>query len=230
VNGRSTVAYVLAGVGNRLHGLAARVERSTGPVLAGDRDVEWGWVAARIRREPGRVLDFGPGLGFLTLAAATLGHDVVAVDLEPRQFRFDHPRVRYVQGDFNQVELERDSFDQAFVCSTIEHVGLGGRYGSSADEEAEVDAMRRLATLLRPEADALLTLPVGRDAAFPPYHRVYGEQRLPRLLEGFDVVEQEYWAKVDGTLWTPVNRERALAVNASPSYYALGLLRLRASQ
>lgn len=224
---RSAMAYLLAGVGNRLHALAARVERSSGPTLAGDRDIEWSWVAARIRREPGRVLDFGPGLGFLTLAAASLGHEVVAVDLEPREFRFDHPRVHYMQGDFNRVDLDCDSFDQALVCSTIEHVGVGGRYGASADEEADVAAMRRLATLLRPEAELLLTLPVGRDAGFPPYHRVYGERRLPRLLEGFDSVEQEYWAKVDGRLWSPVDRQRALVEEASPSYYALGLLRLR---
>jgi SAM-dependent methyltransferase len=227
VNPRSALAYVLAGFGNRLHALSARVQSPGGPTLAGDRDVEWGWIAARIRREPGQVLDFGPGVGFLTLAAATLGHDVVAVDLEPQQFRFDHPRVRYVEGDFNLVELERGSFDQALVCSTIEHVGLGGRYGSGADEEADVAAMQRLATLLRPEAEVLLTLPVGRDAAFPPYHRVYGQQRLARLLEAFEVVEDEYWAKTDGTIWSPVDRGRALAEEGSESYYALGLLRLR---
>jgi SAM-dependent methyltransferase len=228
MNPRSTAAYVLAGVGNRLHGLAARVELASGPTLAGDRDVEWGWIAARIRREPGRVLDFGPGVGFLTLAAATLGHEVVAVDLEPRQFRFEHPSVRYVQGDFNRVELEHDSFDQALVCSTIEHVGLGGRYGSRSEEEADIAALRRVAMLLRSEGELLLTLPVGRDAAFPPYHRVYGKDRLPRLLEAFTTVEEEYWAKADGAVWSPVERDRALTEEGSPSYYALGLLRLRA--
>jgi SAM-dependent methyltransferase len=226
---RSAMVYVLAGAGNRLRSLADRLEGSSGRTLAGDRDVEWSWIAPRIRREPGRVLDFGPGLGFLTLAAASLGHEVVAVDLEPRQFRFDHPRVQYLQGEFNHVQLDPDSFDQALVCSTIEHVGLAGRYGASEDEDADVAAMRRLRTLLRREAEMLLTLPVGKDADFRPYHRVYGERRLPGLLEGFDLAEQEYWAKVDGRVWSPVDRQEALSAEASASYYALGLLRLSAS-
>jgi SAM-dependent methyltransferase len=227
---RDLGAYLLDGVAVRLQRAAEKIRTrgDSGPTLTGDRDIEWSWVASRLRREPGRVLDFGPGQGFLTIAAALLGHEVVAVDLEPRQFRFDHPKVRYVQGDFNQVELERDSFDQALVCSTIEHVGLAGRYGSSAkEEEADLAAMRRLATLLRPEAEVLVTLPVGRDGVFPPYHRVYGEDRLPSLLEPFDVVEQQYWAKVDSGLWSPVDRRRAVTEEGSARYYALGLLRLR---
>jgi SAM-dependent methyltransferase len=226
---RDLGAYLLDGVAVRLQKAAEKIRAhgESGPTLSGDRDLEWSWVASRLRREPGRVLDFGPGQGFLTIAAALLGHEVVAVDLEPRQFRFDHPKVRYVQGDFNRVELERDSFDQALVCSTIEHVGLAGRYGSSAEEEADVAAMRRLATLLRPEADVLLTLPVGRDGVFPPYHRVYGDDRLPSLIEPFNVVEEQYWAKVDEGLWRPVDRRRALAEEGSVRYYALGLLRLR---
>jgi SAM-dependent methyltransferase len=228
-NARDLGAYLLDGVAVRLQKAAERIRSrgDSGPTLSGDRDIEWSWVASRLLREPGRVLDLGPGLGLLTVAAASLGHDVVAVDLEPRQFRFDHPKVRYVQGDFNQVELDRASFDQALVCSTIEHVGLAGRYGSSAEEEADIAAMSRLATLLRPEAEVLITLPVGRDAVFPPYHRVYGEQRLPRLLEPFAVVEDDYWAKADSTVWSPIDRKGALAEEGSPTYYALGLLRLR---
>ena len=225
-------ARLLDGVAWRLQSMAEQIRiRGSGfnPTLSGDRDIEWSWVTTHLRRQPGRVLDLGPGLGFLTCAAALLGHEVVAVDLEPKQFRFDHPRVHYIQDDFNEVDLDRDSFDQALVCSTIEHVGIGGRYGSSADESADIAAMRRLAALLRPEGEALLTLPVGRDAVFPPYHRIYGQERLPDLLESFEAVEEEYWMKIDGRLWKPVNRELALAEEGSWRYYALGLLRLRVS-
>jgi SAM-dependent methyltransferase len=226
---RDLAIYLLDGVASRLQTIAERIRnRGSNRTLSGDRDIEWSWVVTHLRREPGRVLDLGPGLGFLTFAAASLGHEVVAIDLEPRQFRFDHPNVEFIRGDFNQADLGGDSFDQALVCSTIEHVGLGGRYGSGAKPDADIIAMRRLATLLRPEADVLLTLPVGVDAIFRPYHRVYGHRRLPELLEQFDLVEHEYWAKVDGRLWSPVDREYALAEDASSSYYALGLLRLRA--
>lgn len=189
----------------------------------GDRTLEWAWTLGRLRREPGRVLDFGAGSGFLALAAAFGGHDVVAVDLEPCAFDFAGTAISYRQGDFNELEFEQRAFDQVLNCSTIEHVGLTGRYGSSADPDGDVRAMQKLADLLRPGGEMILTLPVGLDDVFPPYHRVYGAERLPRLLGPYIVREQSCWAKLDGERWQPVERETALAVQASSSYYALGL-------
>jgi hypothetical protein len=84
--------------------------------------------------------------------------------------------------------------------------------------------MEKLATLLRPDGDMILTLPAGIDGVFSPYHRVYGEQRLPRLLEPFAVRDEAWWAKLDGKTWQSTTREAALAIQGSSSYYALGLL------
>jgi SAM-dependent methyltransferase len=195
----------------------------TGPALAGDRTVEWAWMLSRLRRDPGRVLDFGAGTGFLSLAAALAGHDVVAVDLEPNAFEFEGMHIVYRQGDFNELDFELRTFDQVLNCSTIEHVGLAGRYGSPAESEGDLRAMEKLAGLVRPEGDMVLTLPVGLDGVFPPYHRVYGAERLPRLLEPFSIRDEGWWAKLDGRRWEPVAKETALSVQGSSSYYALGL-------
>ena len=194
-----------------------------GPGLAGDRTIEWAWSLGRLRPEPGDVLDVGAGTGFLTLAAAFAGHEVVAVDLEPCAFEFKGMPVTYRQGDFNTLKFAPQSFDQVLNCSTIEHVGLEGRYGSPATQDGDLRAMEKLASLLRPDGDMVLTLPVGVDGVFPPYHRVYGAERLPRLLEPFAVRDEGWWAKVDGTYWEPVARETAFSVQGSSSYYALGL-------
>jgi SAM-dependent methyltransferase len=206
-------------------GLIKAAERfQTGPGLAGDRTIEWAWVLGRLRRDPGQVLDFGTGNGFVALAAAFAGHDVVAVDLEPCAFEFTGASITYRQGDFNELEFEPQSFDQVLNCSTIEHVGLEGRYGSPADPDGDLGAMEKLASLLRPDGDMVLTLPVGIDGVFSPYHRVYGEERLPRLLERFTVRDEAWWAKLDGKKWEPATRETALTVQGSSAYYALGLL------
>jgi SAM-dependent methyltransferase len=196
----------------------------TGPGLAGDRTIEWAWVLGRLRRDPGLVLDLGTGTGFVALAAAFAGHEVVAVDLEPCAFEFNGAPITYRQGDFNELAFEPRSFDQVLNCSTIEHVGLEGRYGSPADPDGDLSAMEKLASLLRPDGDMVLTLPVGIDGVFAPYHRVYGKHRLPRLLERFSVRNEEWWAKLDGKTWQPTTRDAALAVQGSSSYYALGLL------
>ena len=205
-------------------GLIKAAERfRMGPGLSGDRTIEWAWVLSRLRRDPGRVLDFGAGTGFVALAAAFAGHEVVAIDLEPCAFEFKGAPITYRQGNLNELEFEPCSFDQVLNCSTIEHVGLGGRYGSTTDPDGDLRAMERLASLLRPDGDMVLTLPVGIDGIFPPYHRVYGAQRLPRLLERFAVSDEAWWAKLDGKSWQPATRQAALAVHGSSSYYALGL-------
>jgi SAM-dependent methyltransferase len=219
---RAASARALQAAGWRLIKAAERFQ--TGPVLTGDRTIEWAWSLSRLRRDPGRVLDFGAGTGFLALAAALQGHDVVAVDLEPCAFDFQGTAISYRRGDLNELEFELRSFDQVLNCSTIEHVGLARRYGSSADRDGDLRAMEKLAGLLRSDGDMILTLPVGVDDVFPPFHRVYGAKRLPRLLAPFSVRDEGWWAKVDGKVWEPVTREVALGVRGSSSYYALGLL------
>jgi len=132
--------------------------------------------------------------------------------------------IDYRQDDFNELEFGERSFDQVINCSTIEHVGLAGRYGSRAEAYGDLRAMAKLARLLRRDGEMILTLPVGLDDVFAPHHRVYGADRLPRLLEPFVVGEERWWAKPDGRRWEPVRRELALATQGSPSYYVLGLV------
>lgn len=189
----------------------------------GERDVEWAWTLAHVHRGQGRVLDFGSGNGMLALGASFAGNHAVAVDLEHEQYLFRGHDIEYVQGDFNELELEPRSFDQIINCSSIEHVGLSGRYGSPDDADGDLRAMAKMAELLKPEGDMVLSIPVGVDAVYAPWHRVYGEQRLPRLLERWEIRKEAYWAKREAEQYEPVTREEALADEGSPTYYALGL-------
>ena len=67
--------------------------------LAGDRWVEWSFCFARLADGPGTTLDFGADIGFLSLAAAQRGHDVVALDrLHDRRSDYDHERVEFRAG------------------------------------------------------------------------------------------------------------------------------------
>ena len=155
------------------------------------------------------------------------GHEVVAVDLGPRSFSFFDARIEYRRGDFNDLGLEPGSFDQVLCCSTVEHIGLGGRYGSAEQADADLEAARRAAAVLRVRGTMVLTLPVGQDDVFPRRHRVYGAERLPRLLEPFVLESEEYRVKREPGLWEPAGRDDALAVRGSSTFYALGLFLLR---
>ena len=73
--------------------------------LAGDRDIEWSWVASHMPSSSGEALDFGPGMSPLGLIAAQRGFNVTAIDLEPVQWPYVHPRLRFVWGDILKLPL-----------------------------------------------------------------------------------------------------------------------------
>jgi hypothetical protein len=82
--------------------------------------------------------------------------------------------------------------------------------------------MRILAERLRSGGRHVLTIPVGRDQICAPQHRIYGPHRLPRLLEPFEILEEQFWHKAaEG--WTQTERGTALATHGSASFYSLGL-------
>ncbi|MBI4363923.1 MAG: DUF268 domain-containing protein [Candidatus Latescibacteria bacterium] len=196
--------------------------------LRGDRDLEWSWVAARIPSGPGAALDFGCGGSFLGLIAAERGFRVTAVDLEDIEWPYRHARLAFLRGDIFELGLEPEHFDLVINCSAIEHVGLPGRYGVvESRAEGDLAAMARMRALMKPGGRMLLTIPVGRDAVFPPWHRVYGGNRLPRLLEGFSVERREYWIKDAENRW--VSSDESAVLNATPRamLYGLGCFALR---
>jgi hypothetical protein len=193
-----------------------------GPTLQGDRWVEWSFCFARLAEGQGTTLDFGSDIGFLALGAAQRGHKVVAFDREELDIDYEHERVHAVRGDVLTHDFGAQRFDQIINCSTVEHVGLSGRYGSFEASDGDLQAMATLRGVMSPMGRMILTIPVGRDLVAAPLHRVYGEERLPRLLQGFSIVEEQYWCKEDGR-WRQTARTQALDVAASQSFYALGL-------
>ena len=70
----------------------------------------------------------------------------------------------------------------------------------------------------------IFTIPVCRDMIAAPYHRIYGRERLPRILSGYRVAKEAYYAKMDKhNVWRLAARETALVVEGSETFYALGL-------
>jgi len=220
---RGARALELAGAAANI--AASRLRAGKGPSLDGDRWVEWSFCFANLAAGPGRTLDFGADVGVLALAAARRGHEVVALDRVDVPPTFTHDRVRRVTGDILDRPEMGGPFDQIINCSSIEHVGLPGRYGSTDRPDGDLEAMAILRDALTQDGHMILTIPVGRDAVFAPLHRVYGEQRLARLLDGYRIEQQEFWARQH--TWVMVDRARALETVGSEAFYSLGLFILR---
>ena len=185
--------------------------RKSLPNLSGDRDIEWSWISANIPDGPGEALDFGPGASFSGLIAAQKGFTVTTVDLEPVTWLYTHKRLNFIQGDILKVDLPAKHFDLIINCSTVEHVGLAGRYGTKENkEDGDLLVMAHLRDLMKTGGKMLLTVPAGRDAVYSPWHRVYGNKRLPRLVDGYRIEKETFWLKNNENRWQSVERAEAL--------------------
>jgi len=218
-------ARVLGAAGSIVLEASRRLAIADGcPSLAGDRWVEWSFCMARLTDGPGRTLDFGADIGFLSLAAAQRGHDVVALDRMDVVPDFRHERVCFRRADILDRPLQGETFDQILNCSSVEHVGLAGRYESNEAPDGDLEAMTILRDALATDGRMVVTIPVGRDLVCSPLHRIYGSERLARLLQGYAVHEEQYWWKDPMTsAWSQTDRETALATHGSKSFYSLGL-------
>jgi len=201
------------------------------PNLQGDRDVEWSWVLSHLGAGPGDVLDFGCGENLLSFAAARRGYNVTAIDLQSVRWPYVLPNMRFIRCDIleSSCPVQNQEFDLIINCSSIEHVGLPGRYGSEDKPDGDITAMTLMRKLLRPGGFMLLTIPVGRDTVFAPIHRVYGRERLPRLLDQWIIEEKEYWVKDDQNHWIAVEESVALDRNPTELCYGLGCFVLAVS-
>jgi len=196
----------------------------------GERSVEWSFLSREMADGPGEAIEFGCEEAYMSLVAAQKGFHVIANDLLEQHFFWQHPNVEFRQGDFLQLTLPRNHFDLAINCSSVEHVGVAGRYGIEVDQDdGDLQVMTRLAEILKPEGRLLMTAPCGRDAVLAPWCRVYGAQRLPKLLQSFAVEKEEFWAKNNKNQWVSCSREAALnflprndRFNPHKCAYALG--------
>jgi SAM-dependent methyltransferase len=202
-----------------LHSSLCRVKRSVFGIPAsphkinilGERQVEWTFISSEMPQGPGEALEFGCEYGYLSLLAARKGFCVTALDLQPQNFSWDDPNVRFVQADLLKAEMHPDSYDLIINCSSVEHVGLPGRYGvNESATDGDLEVMQRLRRLLKPGGKLLATLPCGRDMVVSPWHRVYGNDRLPRLLNGFEIERELFWVKDAENRWVKTDRHMAL--------------------
>ena len=192
--------------------------------LKGEKLLDWGWVCVNLPPGVKRALEIGSGESPIIPAMLALGYSVLAVDL-CTDLSKQIGGFTFVKADFNAINLD-PRFDVVVACSTVEHIGLSGRYRSNEDEDGDLNAMRKIADLLNPEGLLLLTIPMGIDAVYKPWHRVYGRQRIGKLVEGFQVVKSRFLIKEPWGPWHEATLDKALDFPADVHRYALGEMML----
>ena len=215
---------VIKRVGYGIVRFGERFDAGAALTLAGDRDLEWSWVIAQAPTNSKRVLDFGPGNSTTPIALSFICNEVVALDLNTSEIPYGVSNIHHVLGDITSPPSGLGKFDLIVNCSTIEHVGLPGRYGSTEVTDGDLIGMRNLQSMLTDGGRMLMTIPVGLDGTFLPNHRVYGNKRLPKLLDGFTIETERYFEKTElKRYWAETTKDQALSTTSSISFYSIGL-------
>lgn len=212
------------------------------------------WFIARLKKYrgkgKGKIFDFGSGArASFGTTLAQMGFDVYCNDILPFKPRRKERVVlrtkktkfsfHYIRGDITDTPVEmlqvQEPFDFIVNLSSIEHAGLTGRYESKDDPDQDLKIMKILQKIIKPDGIHLLQIPIGIDDIIGYYHRIYGEKRLPRLLEGWQIEEEDYWKKEnDGkNLYQLTYREDCLkerATKIAPRYYAFGCFQLKVTK
>ena len=105
--------------------------------------------------------------------------------VEYQEVTSSHPMLRTMI--VNDFEKDQEIFDVAISISSVEHSGLG-RYGDPLDFDGDLKSMEFLFNKLKPKSLCFLSVPIGKDQILWNAHRVYGRERLPLLIKGFEII------------------------------------------
>jgi SAM-dependent methyltransferase len=176
--------------------------------------VELRWVNERIAEVPyafralsgvppgAKVLDVGATESSVSLSLATLGYEVTAVD--PRPNPLSHERLRVIAARIEEWKHDVE-FDAVLCLSTIEHIGVAAYEQPASDDRRDLEAMKRIRELTRPDGLLVLTTAVG-PAAVSERGRVYDREGLDELLAGWEVSDLTLVQRHDATTWGTIDK------------------------
>lgn len=161
-----------------------------------ERILENPLIIQHLSQKRSKILDVGSRYSQVPLEMASLGHEVVALDIE--EYIFKHKNLRFVRSDIRKTPFKANYFDAVTIISTLEHVGMGKTsYGDLEEKDGDVTAMEEIRRIVKPKGIVLITLPFGR-AKFLPLLRVYDRKRIKLISRGFSIQKEIFMLCVKG--------------------------------
>lgn len=112
------------------------------------------------------------------------GSNCTTIDFQPITIpKYD----RYTTMTLDQYDAHPQAFDASFSISTFEHDGLG-RYGDPLRVNGDLEMMKKMKCILKPDGLMFLSVPIAKDKVVWNMHRLYGQIRLPLLLEEWTIL------------------------------------------
>ena len=192
--------------------------------LKGDRCVEYAFVIKNLINldKKKNVIDIGCHASPLTTIIREIGFTVDGIDLLPSPVLYEG--VEYIHGDFLSIDLKK-SYDIVVLCSSIEHIGLEGRFRSSNIKDGDIKTLKKVKHLLNPNGILIITIPYGKEKTIRPLHRVYNKtsRLLKYAYDNFEVKIEEFYKNNPENIWVKCEEIEARRVIPSENNYALGL-------
>lgn len=201
-----------------------------GSITYSERFLEYFYVASMIKtvREDFRILDVGCGGSIFTFILAGFFPNLIGIDV--RDLSNDHLPYNFKVEDITKLSFVDEYFDVITCISTLEHIGLEGRYGSREDLQGEQKAMNEMYRVLKPRGKLILTVPYGKNfKVVRPLHRIYDDKKINSLIiKLFRVIDKKYGICKKDQEYRIVSREEALnySIGYSKNKYHLLLLTL----
>ena len=128
----------------------------------------------------------------------------------------------FEKGNFFEHDF-RGFYDKIICFNFLENLGVNYKYGLSEEPAySDIDAMRKLGKIMKSSTDLILILPVGEDAIFMPYKRIYGKYRLELIFKHFGLIEEKFFDEEK-----EVAKDFALRYQSNVDNFLWGLFILR---
>jgi len=153
-----------------------------------DRVFEYPWVLKNIDIKEGRLLDVGSTVGNMLKELIPENIEIHTINTEKKES--NNKTIQYI-GDIRKTEYKDNYFDAVTCISTLEHIGVEGRYHSDNDPDGDLKAMIEMHRILKTGGKLYITIPYGiRDVL--PINKLYNKNRINVLTKDFRIIKEEY--------------------------------------
>lgn len=188
-----------------------------------DRAIEYPWVLKNVALKKGSFLDVGSTVGKLFRQHLPNEVTVYALNTEKEQRFSEEENIKHVVGDIRNTDFKDNTFDLITCISTLEHIGVSGRYNIKEDKGGDLKAMNEMFRILKKGGRLLVTVPYGCEDVLP-LNKLYNSSRIKKLFEGYKIISSTYQKyNSEFYIWTEVNEKEASVTNwRKDRWYSIG--------
>lgn len=204
--------------------LLAKLKANQPP--ASDRFIEYPWLLENIDITEGKLLDIGSTIGDQLYETLPKAIEINCLNLNVKKFK--HQEIKFKLGDIRKTDYPDNYFNLIACVSTLEHIGVPGRYSSDNDPAGDARAMQEIKRILKPGGVLLATVPYGAKNVLP-INRLYNKTRIADLFSGLNIIGQEL-RKFDNHwhVWLSVDEAEAAKTDMTKDgWYALCLIKAK---